>query len=315
MLKKKKKKVIEKKQVKSAPPVKAPPIPLKKKKKEVVPEKSVKTGKSSKAEKPVKQGSSSSKKARSPGGFFKNEYGGLHAEAITTSLCRVAFVNLVSPSTKYKPPKYGAHLLFDKKDPKYLAFVKKLKVVGKALYADQFGGKKVSLEQPLIRDGDKHEWNGFKGRDYLPARNKKQPTFTAVDKSLGIDSVEAGMICRCVISPGINDDGFFYRLDSIKLVEDDEVRWGGAVDGVGLLDAIDEETGADSDEDEDEDSNEDEETSDDSEEEEDDDSEESEDEDDSDEEEEESEEEEDASDDSDDEEEESEEEDEDDDLF
>jgi hypothetical protein len=188
-------------------------------------------------------------KERKVGEFYKNAYGGIHGELIATPWGRAAFVNLVTPNTKYDKPKYGFTLLCPKKEEDYPAQCKdkkaQLKEIQKmcsAMCLQAFGkdveafGPKAKWELPMFRDGDQSKYDGFPGNWVMVLKSNSQPDITA---GQSLEAVKAGMWVRAVIQPYLDKKGFSYKLLKLNIVHDDGVRFDAAPKADGILEALD----------------------------------------------------------------------------
>lgn len=194
--------------------------------------------------------------------FYANAYGGIHGNDIFTPLCRIAFVELVNPNTKFVPHKYGCTLLADKKDETVKKQLKEIQTMCTAMaeqmiqasYA-KLKGVKPELElyraqvlsgmtgQPIFRDGDTTAYEGFAGHWALVCKNKAR--FPDKDGFIILNNTPpeafvAGMLVRAQVQPYCDPKGFSYKLRGLNLVKDDGLRYASAVTGVSLLAGLDE---------------------------------------------------------------------------
>lgn len=193
--------------------------------------------------------------------FYINKAGGIHGNLYPTGMGRLSFVHLKEPNTKYKPAKYGFNLIFL---PEYAENNKDLNGAIKdecrkmaqcyvkthlAKYARQL--KKPALteaellqikvahwnsKQPIFRDGDATGYAEYAGATYIVCKNES-PDFTCI--GLTRSEFEAGMLCRCVVQPYLGEDGFAYKVTTLKLIKDDGVRYKSAPTGASMLDGLD----------------------------------------------------------------------------
>lgn len=186
------------------------------------------------------------KKNEQAGKYFENKFGGLHGEDTFTPWARAAFVNLVTPSAKFEPPKYGLVLLVPKSVDGFPAEctdknaqLKVIQTMCKEMAAQMFGDDVPELEYPIFNDGDHKdyaEYDGYAGHWVISARNAEQPIMSA---GQNVSGVIAGMWVRAQVQPYLNSKGFSYKLRGLKIVLDDGKRYGKAVSGTSLLDKLD----------------------------------------------------------------------------
>lgn len=198
-------------------------------------------------------------KNKTPNGFSLNigdGYSGIFGKDILTPVGRIAFVNLVTPTGK-PTPKYGLSLLVDKKDETAKSELKAIQEMCKLMVVDFWGdraGEMIKkIKRPIFGDGDSPSstgkmYEGYAGNFVLNARNQHPPEhprgFKIAGNNIMREQFQSGMLCRLNVSPYLNADGFSYTLRAIKLIKDDGVRFGGAPDPTGLLDAVDDAAGA-----------------------------------------------------------------------
>lgn len=173
--------------------------------------------------------------------FYQNSYGNVFGTMVSTPLGRIALAHLSSPSVKFQPPKYQAHLLFSKNDEKVKASLKLLLAQCDDLLNQQYGDKEVELKYPPLRDGDEVEYQGFAGCWYLKASSKNQPECVDFSKK-EIDPalILNGMLCQFIVTPMTFDNGIAYQLSSVRLVKDDGIRFYGGPDPKSLYTPLDE---------------------------------------------------------------------------
>ncbi len=187
-------------------------------------------------------------------GFYihKGEgFSGIFGKDIPSPVGRIAFVNLVTPTGK-PTPKYGLALLVDKTDEKAKADLKAIQEMDKLMALDFWGEKAGDMLKKVKRtffgNGDEPSstgkiYEGYEGMWVINARNANSHENARGFKILGNmlpDQFQSGMLCRLVICPYLNPDGYSYTLRAIKLVKDDGVRFGGAPDPTSLIDNLDE---------------------------------------------------------------------------
>lgn len=188
--------------------------------------------------------------------YYVNQFGGVHGNDTITPVGRAAFVYLSKPNTKFDPPKYGLTILFDKKDAKAIEQLKSIQAMCaemcdqylKTAYAkektkpafDAYRKKYLenTAEQPIFRDGDKVNYQGFAGHWYIVAKNDKRTGFVLLDEVLP-ESIEPGMLVRAQVQPYCDKQGFSYKLRGLKFVKDDGVRFAMGPDGASMLRGLD----------------------------------------------------------------------------
>lgn len=178
-------------------------------------------------------------------------YSGIFGKDIPTPVGRIAFVNLAQPAGAGNKAKYGLALLVSKTDEKQKPELRAIQEMAKLLALDFWGDKAADMSKritrPIFGNGDEPSstgkvYEGYPGHWVINAKNKKGAEHAQGFKVLGnmlVDQFQAGMLCRLVVSPYLNKDGFSYTLRAIKLVSDDGVRFGGAPDPSSLLDNLD----------------------------------------------------------------------------
>jgi len=186
-------------------------------------------------------------------GFFINKgegFIGIFGKDCVTPVGRIAFVNLETPTGK-PTPKYGLSLLVDKKDEASKAELKAIQEMGKLMLVDLWGDKAADMakkiKRPVFGDGDEPSntgkvYEGYPGNWVISARNQYSHEHARGFKILNNmlpGQFQSGMLCRLVVCPYLNADGFSYSLRAIKLVKDDGVRFGGAPDPSSLLANLD----------------------------------------------------------------------------
>ncbi len=198
-----------------------------------------------------------SKNDKTPNGFSINKgtdlsgvpFSGIFGTDTVTPVGRIAFVDLVTP--KGQRPKYGLALLVSKTDekakPELKALQEKCKLMAIDFWGDKAGDMLKKAKRPFLGNGDEPSstgkiYEGYAGNWVINARNKNSSDHAQGFKVLGNmlpDQFQSGMLCRLVVAPYLNADGYSYTLRAIKLVNDDGVRFGGAPDPTGLLDNLD----------------------------------------------------------------------------
>jgi len=192
--------------------------------------------------------------------YYMNQFGGLHGSDTLTPVGRIAFVNLAKPNVKFDPPKYGATLLFDKKDETVLKTLKSIQALCNDMAEEfckiLFAREKPKMlypkfkeaiiagfaAQPIFRDGDMKEYDGFAGNWYIVAKNDKRPGMSGGIKILDDkmpEEFESGMLVRAQIQPYLDKKGFSYKMRGIRMLADDGIRFSVAPDGASLLAAMD----------------------------------------------------------------------------
>lgn len=161
--------------------------------------------------------------------FYENQYGCIYYDKhITTPIGRVNFLNVATPGQKFG--KYSATLYCDKNSTteQQQAFQEVVNA-GAELIQAKFGAADAAVKFPSFRDGDdgKHsKVQAAHGNWVIVANNKNQPDcFDSEGNDFDRKQLAPGMKCRLVLKPGVNEDGIFYQLDGIQVVEDDGVRF------------------------------------------------------------------------------------------
>lgn len=176
--------------------------------------------------------------------FYINSYGNVFGDVVATPIGRATFVHLTSPNTKYKPEKYGLHILFKKDDDLVKEGLRQIQAICKRMAEQKFGDKIPSFSYPPFRDGDEQKYQGFSGCYYIKCSSSKKPEIVDTKKK-GLDAalVAPGVLVRAVVTPILFDSGFSYQLTLVQFVKDDGVRYYGGPDPKSLLSALDEPSG------------------------------------------------------------------------
>jgi len=174
--------------------------------------------------------------------YYENSYGNTFGTLIATPIGRATFVHLVTPNAKYKPEKYGCHILFPKDDATVKAGLNQLIAMCKSMAAQKYGDKIPAFVYGPVRDGDEQKYQGFAGCWYIKASSKRQPEIVDAKRTgLDVNLVVPGVLVRGVVTPVLFDSGFSYQLQCVQLIKDDGVRYYGGADPKSLLNALDEE--------------------------------------------------------------------------
>jgi hypothetical protein len=176
--------------------------------------------------------------------FYQDQYC-VYGKDIFTPVGRASFVYLAEPQAPFQAgqdPKYSISLLIPKDDETAKAQLREIQTMCQKLAAQKFGSKIPPFAQPIFRDGDDKEYQGYPGNWVIVARNKNKSGHSQGFKILGDvlpESIEAGMLVRLQVQPMVGQNGFSYKLRGIKLVKDDGVRFSAAPDGASLLEGLD----------------------------------------------------------------------------
>lgn len=196
--------------------------------------------------------------------FFVNEIGGIHGNVLPTGKGRISFVYLAEPNPKYAPPKYSFTLAFNAEDDEANALqlnaiktmcsemaqqyaVENLAKYKKALKNDKLTDKELlkikvdhwNANRPVFRDGDSTEVAEFKNCRLIVVKRKAEEIKDVMFLGLERQEFKAGMLCRAVVSPYLDKDGFSYKLHTLKLIRDDGTRYSAAPTGASLLQGLD----------------------------------------------------------------------------
>lgn len=183
-------------------------------------------------------------------------YSGIYGTALATSLGRIAFVNLAAPSGVGDQAKYSVAHLTPKDSPENEKnMLRAIQTICKLMMVDFWGDKAGDLfkriKRPILVDGDEPSstgkiYDGYPGNWIINAKNKfpagHTQGFKILNPNMLPEQFESGMICRLVVTPYLNADGFSYGLNDIKFIsaKDDGVRFSGVPDSSGLIDHLDE---------------------------------------------------------------------------
>jgi len=191
---------------------------------------------------------------KTPNGFSINKgdnYIGIFGKDIPSPLGRIAFVDTLTKAAGTPTPKFGVALLIDKNDeaqkPELKAIQEMAKLMAIDLWGEQAANMLKKIKRNVFSNGDEPSstgkiYEGYPGNWVINARNAYPAGHAKGFKVYGnfeVEQFQSGMICRLVISPYLNSDGFSYTLRAIKMVKDDGVRFGGAPDPTNLLDNLD----------------------------------------------------------------------------
>ena len=173
--------------------------------------------------------------------YYENSYGNTFGSMTATPIGRATFVHLVTPNTKYKPEKYGLHVLFPKNDETVKAGLNALIAQCKAIAEQKYGKKVPAFTYGPVRDGDEETYQGFKGCWFIKCSSKKQPEIVDT-KRQGLDPniIVPGVLVRPVVTPILFDSGFAWQVHVVQFIKDDGVRYYGGPDPKSLLSALDE---------------------------------------------------------------------------
>lgn len=187
-------------------------------------------------------------------GFYISKgdnYIGIFGKDCVTPVGRIAFVDTLVTPQGTPTPKFGVTLLASKTDEKAKPELKAIQEMARLMALDLWGDRAQEMlkkiKRPFLNDGDEPSstgkvYEGFPGNWVINARNKFNHEHTKGFKILNNmlpEQFQAGMLCRLVVSPYLNSDGFSYSLRAIKFVSDDGVRFGGAPDPSSLLENLD----------------------------------------------------------------------------
>lgn len=190
----------------------------------------------------------------------KNKSGGLnwfakgtrvYGEAIIIPEARVAFPKIFEPAPAREQkdgtmgkPRYEINFLYDSNDAEVQKLERKILMSAKAMIA-MYNEKKPknmvalgSIESAL-RDGNNQGKNGsatdferypyYEDKLILFACNTSKPDVIDNEgNELDGSEIKGGMICKAVIVPHLGGTGLSFRLETLQLVEDDDVRFGGS---------------------------------------------------------------------------------------
>lgn len=168
--------------------------------------------------------------------YYISEHGSIHWNAdFPLPLAYIAFVNLASPNTKFQPPKYGVSFLIDKgtEEKQLLKNIQEAaKQLPGLLWKDKKEENYKKISNPLFRNGDEKEYEGYEGKYVIVGKNGAGPGkpngIQILNQGMEPEQFEAGQICRGYVQLGLNKDGFFYKLKAIKFIKDDGTRFAGA---------------------------------------------------------------------------------------
>jgi len=166
----------------------------------------------------------------------ENKFGNLYSpNSLPLPIGRIVFLNLATPSQKYK--KYGCTLLFKKDDKAALPLLKNLKADFEKLVKHKYGAKAPGLTSAPVGDGDSsptsasnsnpigETYKEFKGCYYV--RLGSPTPIRVVDannKDLEASKLTAGMLCDGVAQCMLFDKGCSWKGLCIRLVKDDGQR-------------------------------------------------------------------------------------------
>lgn len=179
--------------------------------------------------------------------YFISKFGTIHwNEFFALPLGRIAFLSLEKPNTTFDKPKFGLNLLIDK-NTEEKALLKPILDVAKKLPKLLWGDKAEEMYKKItnvpFRNGDDKEYEGFEGHYVVVANNPKGPKqaggIKILNQGMEPEQFEAGMTCRLSVSLGLGKEGYFYKLNAIKLVKDDGVRFAGGPDGSSVIEDLD----------------------------------------------------------------------------
>lgn len=173
--------------------------------------------------------------------YYTNSYGNTFGSMIATPIGRATFVHLVTPNQKYKPEKYGLHVLFPKNDETVKKGLNAIISMCKDMAIQKYGKEIPAFTYGPVRDGDEETYQGFAGCYYIKCSSKRQPEIVDT-KRQGLDPnlVVPGVLVRPVVTPILFDSGFSYQVHVVQFIKDDGVRYYGGPDPKSLLSALDE---------------------------------------------------------------------------
>lgn len=188
--------------------------------------------------------------------FYKHPmYGHVYGEGIPTPLARASWPSLVTPKAPPPPkpgqepgqPRYELTLVLPQ-TREVKAWLDSVSVMAEEMLVDFNKGRKSKLTQEtaavesLAKDGntfDHEKYPYYKDAFVLTARNAKlPPIIDAQGKDLAPNTIQGGMLIRAVVTPMITASGVSYKLNAVKLMKDDNIRFGGAVSNRSYLDML-----------------------------------------------------------------------------
>ena len=183
------------------------------------------------------------------GKYWVNSYGNVYGNPLVTPVGRLALASLARPSVKFRPPKFQAHLLFNKNDAEVLEGLRLIQAMVFEMMTEKFGLKAdgtpnaPAFKYPWLREGDEKEYQGFGGTYYIKGSSaeNKPPEILGLDGKTKMDPNQLvnGMKIRAVVTPMIFDDGIAYQLLAVQFAGDDGTRYYGGPDPKSFLGAID----------------------------------------------------------------------------
>lgn len=174
--------------------------------------------------------------------YFENSYQNIFGSMMATPVGRATFVHLVTPNEKYKPSKYGLHVLFPKNDEATKKGLNAIISMCKTMAEQKFGKDKIpGFTYGPLRDGDEETYQGFAGCWFIKCSSKRQPEIVDTKKTnLDPNLIVPGVLVRPVVTPILFDSGFSYQVHVVQFIKDDGVRYYGGPDPKSLLSALDE---------------------------------------------------------------------------
>lgn len=167
------------------------------------------------------------------------EYGTLYGTKTETPTGRLCWPSLVTPKKGRafkegeKPvDRFEATILLPKEHPKTETFLAETKKLAKAM-ADQYNkGKKTKVTvEEVFQDGDgfdMEKYPYYKDCWVMVARNVKQPQVTDRDgEEIASTEIKGGMKVTILFTPLFTSHGLSFKLELVRLVKDDNVRFGG----------------------------------------------------------------------------------------